>query len=494
MQAYEYQTPSISAGPFSGASNLWLHEGEWIRGTFPIDMEANDPSGVCDMRIWWNGQIVQDTGERTPNGGYWDQCDPDHQSNAPQYFLGGATINTVDVAPQSATGVPLELQAHNASYNPSTSAPDWTSYGEDLNIDNEPVALSLSGATDAPVTAGTQYVTATATAGPSGVGSIMCSVDGSAWSPQQLSGSGSQTATAEIPVSGLGSHSVSCYATNNAVDASGYDAASPASSWSIKIGDPINAGITFSKVTRHCRRERKLVTSPARWVTVRRGSEYVRVHRRAFKRRRWVTTCQLEAPVKQTARVRHGRSVTISGWFATADGTPLSHVPVQIITVPDGGSYSWGTATTVTTSGDGSWRATLPAGPSRLVKALYAGGPATEPAASPTARLLVPASSALTVMHRVIYVGAFGGEARFKGHLLGGFVPARGATVAVQALDRGLWRTIATVTTDRLGRWQAHYKVTGGPGTYQIRVYVPRQGGYPWESSYSGHGTLVIKQ
>ncbi len=185
--------------------------------------------------------------------------------------------------------------------------------------------------------------------------------------------------------------------------------------------------------------------------------------------------------------------MTVNGWLATTDGIPLSHVPVRIITVPDGGSYAWRTTKTVTTSGDGSWRATLPAGPSRLIAAQYAGGPTTEPAQSPSARVLVPALSTLSLVHRVIHISAFGVYSRFEGRLLGGFVPARGATVAVQALDRGIWRTIATVTTDRRGVWRAQYKITGGPGSYTIRVYIPRQGGYPWEAAYSGHATLIIR-
>ncbi len=494
LEALEYQTPRITAGPFSGESNLWYHAGEWIRGVFPIDMEADDPSGVCDMRVWWNGQVVQDTGERTPDGGYWDQCDPNHSPGSAQYFFGSATINTADVAPQSATGVQLALQAHNASINPSTGGPDLTSDVEYLNVDNTPVNLTMTGPTNAPLGAGTQYVTATATAGPSGVGAIECSTDGSHYTPRLISSRNTTSATAEIPVSGVGSHQVSCYAQNRSVDAGGSPAASPLQSWSIKIGEPVAGGISFSNFRRHCRRVVKVVTTTGHWVTVRRGHRSVRVYRPGRRRRKWVTRCAAHGSVRQVAHVAHGRSVTVNGWFATTDGTPLSHVPVTIMTLPDGGSYSWTAAKTVTTAADGGWSVTLPAGPSRLVKAVYAGGPTTEAAVSASARLLVPASSTLTLVHRVIYIGAFGVQAQFEGRLLGGFVPARGATLAVEALDRGIWRAIATVTTDGQGRWQAHYKVTGGPGRYVIRVHVPRQGGYPWESSYSGHATLIIRK
>jgi hypothetical protein len=183
----------------------------------------------------------------------------------------------------------------------------------------------------------------------------------------------------------------------------------------------------------------------------------------------------------------------VTGWLATSDHRALGHASVAIMTAPNDGSGDWRRTAVATTSAEGYWSATLPAGPSRLVHAVYAGSSTTEPASSPTATISVPGRSTLRLVHRVIHFGAFGVYARFEGRLLGGWVPPSGATVAVQARDRGIWRTIATVTTGIHGRWRAHYLVTGGPGTYPIRVYIPRQGGYPWTSAYSGRATMVIK-
>ncbi len=248
------------------------------------------------MAVWWDGQPVQDTGERSTDNGYWDQCDPGHVPNGQQDFFTGATIDTATVAPESATGVQLALQAHNASYNPSTGSPDWTTDAEYLNIDNTPVSLALNGPTAASSESGTQYLAATATAGPSGVGAIACSVDGSPWVKQRLAARGSETATAAVPVSGVGEHQVKCYSTNRAFDASGMPAASPIASWSIKIGEPVASGISFAKVSRHCRRVREPVTIPARWVTVRRDHKSVRVHRAERKRHRWINSCTVQGP------------------------------------------------------------------------------------------------------------------------------------------------------------------------------------------------------
>jgi hypothetical protein len=229
----------------------------------------------------------------------------------------------------------------------------------------------------------------------------------------------------------------------------------------------VAGAITFSKLIRACRR-----------VTVRHKSE---------------TRCKTRSVARRVAHVAHGRRTSLQGWFATADGTALSHVAISVMAAPADDPNDWRRLADVETSGDGSWSAVAPPGPSRLIAAVYSGGPTTEPAWSPSGRLLVPAKSTLSLPSAVVHYGASGVNAKFEGRLIGGYVPSRGATVTVQALDRGIWRTIATVTTDKYGRWHAHYRITGGPGTYPVRVYVPRQGGYPWEAAYSGRATLQVQ-
>ena len=103
---------------------------------------------------------------------------------------------------------------HALLYGAGNAAGVISAPSKTISVDNAPVTLSLTGPTDALSTAGTQYVDANATAGPSGVGAILCSVDGSPY--QSYSGS-----AAQVPVSGVGPHRVDCYAQNGAVDASG---------------------------------------------------------------------------------------------------------------------------------------------------------------------------------------------------------------------------------------------------------------------------------
>jgi hypothetical protein len=468
LEAYEYQTPSIVAGPVSGSHNLWNQAGKWVHGSLPIDIAASDLSGVCRATVSWNGQNVQDTGERPPNSAYWDQCDPNHASNSQQVFFSGATINTASAVPASRTGVPLVLMAHNASYNYSTSQVDWTSNAESINVDNLPVGLSLNGPTDVPVTAGTQHVTATATSGPSGVGSIMCSVDGSPSTAEQLSGGGTQTATAQVPVSGLGVHSVSCYATNRAVDGNGAPTTSPTQTWTLKIGEPVQIYVGFPKVSRDCHRVREPIG----------------------KRIRRVRRCQTRTRDRQVERVRFGRSVTVSGWLATADGTPLAHVPVSIMTAPDEDAYAWQQAAVVTTSGDGTWTVALPPGPSRLVQAVYAGGPVTESADSGIVKAIVPAKIFLAPLRSHV---PWGGVLVIRGRVLGGYIPPE----QILQVRSGVGRRLQVIGNPYIrpnGRFVVRLAATGsgGPLQTQIAVATLRETNYPYARGFSRRVRVTI--
>jgi hypothetical protein len=228
---------------------------------------------------------------------------------------------------------------------------------------------------------------------------------------------------------------------------------------SVKIGIAVRAGITFARFSRSCRRT----------------AHALRCHTASRQRR--------------VERVGHGRRTVIRGWFATADGAALSHVRVKIVASADDGKPHWQTVRTVSTAADGSWRATLPAGPSRLIEAIYRGGALTERATSPVATALVPARS---TMHFARVV-TFGQSAHFAGHLIGGYVPRTGAIVVVQALDRGHWRSIATARSSQNGDWSANYAISGGAGTYPIRVRIPRQADYPWAPAVMPAQTLVVR-
>jgi hypothetical protein len=473
LEAEETAIPSIHP---NGSTNIWNHGGNWARGSFTIQLEATDDSGVCQATVTWDGQRQADPSSPTPpNSDWWNQCDPGNAPSTPQYFFTGSTIDTTTAVPGSRANVPLVLTATNAAGNTST-------YNGAISVDNVPVSLSLSGPASASVTSGAQYLTARATAGQSGVGSIMCSTDGSPWTAERLSGGGSQTATAQVPVSGLGQHSISCYAANQAMNAQGVPATSATQTSSMRIGEPVSAGIAFGRVIEHCRRVVRRVTLPGRWVTIRRHHKSVRVHRRGRTRDEHVLACHAIAPDRHVADFRFGHRVTISGWLA-ARGIALSHARVRILAAPEDGAYAWRTADVVETSSNGSWTATLRAGPSRLIEAVYDGGSTTLPASSQKVRALVPARIALDPIRTHV---PWGGVLVIRGHVLGGHIPREQILQVLTGVGRHL-QVIGNPFIRRDGRFTIKLAATGagGPLRTQVAVGTLKETNYPYARGIS---------
>jgi hypothetical protein len=335
------------------------------------------------------------------------------------------------------------------------AAGNTVGYSKTVYVDNQAPTISLSGPSDAASTAGVQYVTATAGAGPSGVYGIWCGVDGNA-------ASFSKGAIDQVPVSGIGEHDVRCFSQNNALAPNGSRGSSSVASFTMKIGLPTVTAIAFSNVVDRlrCHRLRKHVRVPARWIRV----PGHRVRRRARTRTKTVTSChprtRLErrtvsvkvrrhgkvAKVKRTKTVRvvllphvvdhtsrivrHGMATTVSGWLGTSDGTALAGQTVVVLTAVDNGQDIFTPVATSITAADGSWTATLPAGPSRLVEAEYAGGPDTQSSLSGTVTETVPAKVALLrVAPRRV---AWGGTVHITGRLKGGYLPPGGALVRLR--------------------------------------------------------------
>ena len=212
----EDRAPAIIA---SGGDNLWYQAG-WVRGRWPVSFMASDPSGVCGAAVVFGSlpAIVTPTPDTAPNRHAWQQC--------PQQSVPG----TVDTSASDGSlgrgegAMQLRLTATNTAG--VTASPTKTVY-----VDDSTPTVSLSGPTDAPSTAGTQYVTATGSAGPSGVSGIGCSLDSAPY--QWFAG-----ASTQVPVAGLGVHKLTCYSANNARDSSGNVATSAPQTWTLTIRQP----------------------------------------------------------------------------------------------------------------------------------------------------------------------------------------------------------------------------------------------------------------
>jgi hypothetical protein len=161
-------------------------------------------------------------------------------------------------------------------------------------------------------------------------------------------------------------------------------------------------------------------------VAVRRHGKKVRVTR--YKHERVVLLPHIADSTK--LRVKHGRGATVTGWLGSYAGVALGGQSVSVLTAPDNGLGSFTTAATVITAPNGTWSAALPPGPSRLVEAVYDGGPTTEASVSGQVELVVPAEvRLLRISPRRV---AWGGTVRLVGQLAGGYLPPGGALVRLR--------------------------------------------------------------
>jgi hypothetical protein len=479
-----------TSGPWLFAPDgLWQASG-WIRGSWQLHFFGDSPSGLCSMSAALNGQTVASSSSGV-DPAVWHQC------AAP------AVDQAVNTAQYGQGAVPLTLSGTDAATEPVSDT-------KTLDIDNQTPTVSLSGPTDAPSTAGTQYVTAEAGAGPSGVAGISCSVDNA---PSQWYAATS----VRIPIQGIGVHEVSCLSEGNARDASGNLASSTPATWTLSIRSPSVSTVSFERVVDalRCKATRERVRIPAHWVTASyhghpvrtklpaqiRTIRVVHCHPRVIRRRvrvhgRWRTVRVVVLPhdvLRSTRRVRAGAGAAVSGWLGTAAGDALGGQVVRVLTAPDNGSDQFAQAAVVTTAANGGWSAILPPGPSRLVVASYAGSATIEPALSPTARLVVPASVSLNVRPDVTH---WGGHITISGRLRGGFVPPAGEIVVLWIGWPGGSTEIGHLYARRDGRFSSRYTFLRGNGTETYRLWADtaRESDYPYAPASSRHVSVTVGQ
>jgi hypothetical protein len=502
LTGIENQGPALTA---VGSGNLWYQGGHWIWNPpgdrWSIALSGSDPSGVCQMWAVLNGAQINSPGQ-APNPSVWHQC-PDWTWNA--------TIDTRDYL--SGSG-PLSLTLAGSNAAGVASAPSET-----LQVDNQPVQLSLSGPTLASTTDGAQYVTATATAGPSGV-AIGCSVDGG---PVQWQNG----ATDQVPVAGIGDHTISCQAHNGAIGPQGQNAYSATQSWNLDIGQPTVSVIGFTKIVTalKCATARKRVTIPARWVTVRRHHKPVKVHKPARTKTVTVQQCHPRivwrrqkvwvkvrrhgklVSVSRTRRVRvtllphtlleakkrvaYGSGTIVNGWLGTASGVGVSGAPVEILTAPNNGQGQFTAAATATTAANGSWAARLRAGPSRLIEAAYGGSATLLAATSTAAQTLTPAKVTIRITPTIV---PWGSKIRVTGRVLGGYVPTNSNLLRLNVGIGRIGHLEGLPEIQPNGRFVIAWKFNPGRGVLHpwFSVGTLAESGFPWAPGTSKRLVITV--
>jgi hypothetical protein len=479
-----------------GPVNLWTHVGGYVRGTWPMSFQASDDSGICAMYEAVDGQTFSGPVDPKPNHGSWTQC-PTPQTTA-------ATVDTTRYhdGPLLLTGF-----AADAAAPANASSPAQT-----LHVDNQPVTLSLSGPTDAPSTAGVETVAATAAAGPSGVAGIACSLDGApyVWRPG---------ASAQVPVTGVGQHQVSCYGQNSAQDVYGAPARSSTGNWALSIRRPTVIGASFARIvdSLRCRRRSEKIRVPAHWVAVSDHGTLIHVRVPARTQKVNVTHCHprlvrqrrrvhgrwevIRVPVfphlvqRSVERVGFGKRTAVSGWLGMADGTALAGQTVRILTTPDDGSGRFAPTVSATTAADGTWTAKLPAGPSRLVEAVYGGSATTEPVGSADVRIAVPAR--LRIRVAPVHV-RWGTRIVISGRLQGGYIPVSKTAVAqllrLRIGVQGVSETAGIPDVTPRGRFRTTYCFNSGHGVahFWFSVSTLNEADYPFARAGSRRAAVTV--
>jgi hypothetical protein len=163
------------------------------------------------------------------------------------------------------------------------------------------------------------------------------------------------------------------------------------------------------------------------------------------------------------------------------------------MTAPDDGSPRFAQAALVTSAADGSWTARLPAGPSRLVQAIYDGAATVEPTASAPANVVVPASLGMRVTPRTTH---WGSTITIRGQVRGGYVPAAGELVILHVGWDGGSTEIGHLYTDQSGRFHTRYTFLRGNGTVTYRLWATsaRETDYPYVPSRSRRISVTVRQ
>ncbi len=495
LEVQETTGPALTAL----GDNLWNQSGGWVRGSWPVNLGASDPSGVCGMEIQIDGSVLNANADWSPDTSQWQQCN----------------LTEVD-GNVDTTSYPSAAGSFTLGFSATNAAGAVSSLSQAIDVDNVTPTITLAGPSDALASAGTQFVTADAAAGPSGIRAIYCSTDGGAY--EHYAGP-----SAQVPVSGLGAHTVDCYAQNNAVDADGQYATSSTASLSMQIRQPTAEAVSFSRIVDALRCRRVTVRVPGRVRTITRHGHPVQVRGRAHTRT--LTRCHART-VRRLVRVtvvRHGRKVavwrarrvvllphlvqrsstrvgfgkatTVSGWLGLTDGVPLGGRTVQILTAPDNGLLQFSSATTVQTSPEGLWTAEINPGPSRLIEAVYAGDATTEPATSAPVTLTVPAKvELLRITPRRV---PWGGTVRISGRVLGGYLPPSGALLRLRI---GLGSAVTTYGVHEhvtgSGRFTTVYTFGVGPAVIHRRFWFEVStlpiGDYPYAPANSRRLAVAV--
>jgi hypothetical protein len=163
-------------------------------------------------------------------------------------------------------------------------------------------------------------------------------------------------------------------------------------------------------------------------------------------------------------------------------GTAPAGAGLTVLSLDARTGAGWAAATSGVAGADGTFRLKVPAGPSRSLRVAFRASPlARELSCSNVLQVRVPARVTLTAKRSAKR------RYRISGRLLGGFIPARGKLVELQAYERGKWRSFGSARSGASGRYAYRYtfRAESIGRRFRLRARVRADSNYPFSLGYS---------
>lgn len=435
-----------------------------------------------ESQVRFNGVVVQeqrcavDLGGCTSRG---DASSPLAAANKVDFpGLTGVTLVSW-VARCSAPGEPNAIPAGAAC--PSTSA-TYQVFAADMVLDDPtpPVVKSASGPLLAGGTlVGAQTVSVSATDAASGVYQGSLVVDGAPVVAQTLDANANATGCADLNVAPDGRpsyvHAQPCPATASGVLTLNTDALTPgAHTLTVLVSDAAGNQTVAQTATI------AVVGAVPAGTANGEGAS-----RAAKLSARWTST------TKSVRRLGFTTGPAITGRLVGPSGAGIGSAAVDVLARDRRSGAPTTRIATATTGADGTFRVTLPSGPSRTITVQYtafSGDPA--PAAKVTLSTKVRARLSASASPRRVRIGQL---LHVRGRLR--YLRRGRVDVAIQARDGRVWRTVDVVKTHADGRfsWPYRFRSSGSAGrTYAFRARV-NSPIYPFAPGNSGAAIVRVR-
>ena len=551
-------TASEPAGPNltpTGSDNLWFQtrRGESIWNPpgdpWPLTLVASDPSGVCGMSATVGNHLIPGP-SAVPQISQWQQCPDPTWSPA-----GGASVDTRAYVPGNGL-LPLTLSATNAagvvtsegeklqvdndpvtvllSTSNDASRTIWANHAVTVfataNAGPSGVGgtnCSVGSSSPQPSTArgitvdgdGVHTVVCTAwnnAVGPQGqpnttTSSTAVHIDEAppvvTFEPQQPgdptglivdatdSESGVAGGSVEMAPAGTGSWTNVRASFNGTHLLAHVDDAGLHGAYIVRGTSCDNVGncaSTSERLSLPLRLASDSEVSLTRIVKPRRcATRRTLTHRRS---RRVERLCPGQIRATRSLRVAFGQRVTIHGLYTTGQGLPLAGQAVHIFAAPDNHTGGFAPITTVVTAGDGTWTATVPPGPSRIIRAVTDGSATILPSSGQVTTIVPAEVKLLNVWPRHV---PWGGTVHLVGQLVGGYLPPGGALVRLR-IGIGSTRTTYGVREHVTGHGRFTTTYTFGLGepsvhqAYWFQIASLPMGDYPYAPSASRRVSVLV--